>query len=375
MTASRSSLSASLRWGGIFDVDGLRHEIDRLNDRTLAPGFWDDAEAAQKLVQEKAALEGAVSRFEKATKDAKDFRELIDMAQEGGQCDESIIDEVAAQIPGLEASVRQMEVERMLAGKEDRSDAILAIHAGTGGLDAEDWTTILQRMYLRWAEKKGFKTEIVDQTDGDGGVKGTTIVVKGPYAYGYLRAENGVHRLIRISPFDANARRQTAFASVEVVPDLDDDVGEIVIKPEDLQVDTFRSGGKGGQHVNKTESAIRITHIPTGTIVECQAERSQHKNRSTAMKRLRGMLYELERQRREKEFEDTYGVDKMLIGFGSQIRTYTMQPYQLVKDERTQHKVSAIQTVLDGEIDEFIESYLLMWADKRKAQDDVKAKS
>lgn len=322
-------------------------------------------------MQQKAGLEGSVGRYEKGLKDAKDLRELLDMA-EG---DESIIDEVVAQIPGLEANVRQMEVERMLAGKEDRSDAILAIHAGTGGLDAEDWTTILQRMYLRWAEKKGFKTEIVDQTDGDGGVKGTTIVVRGPYAYGYLRAENGVHRLIRISPFDANARRQTAFASVEVVPDLDDDVGDIVIKPEDLQVDTFRAGGKGGQHVNKTESAIRITHIPSGTIVACQAERSQHKNRATAMKMLRGKLYELERQKREKEFEDTYGVDKMLIGFGSQIRTYTMQPYQLVKDERTEHKVSAIQSVLDGDIDDFIESYLLMWADKRKAQDEAKAKN
>ncbi len=365
-----SSLSASWRWGGIFDVDGLRHEIDRLNDRTLAPGFWDDADAAQKLVQEKAGLEGTVNRFEKGKKDSKDLLELLEMA-EG---DESIIDEIAGQIPGIEASVRQMEVERMLAGKEDRSDAILAIHAGTGGLDAEDWCTILQRMYLRWAEKKGFKTEIVDQTDGEGGVKGTTIIVKGPYAYGYLRAENGVHRLIRISPFDANARRQTAFASVEVVPDLDDDVGDIVIKPEDLQVDTFRAGGKGGQHVNKTESAIRITHLPSGIEIKCQAERSQHKNRATAMKMLRGKLYELERQKREKEFEDTYGVDKMLIGFGSQIRTYTMQPYQLVKDERTEHKVSAIQHVLDGDIDEFIESYLLMWADKRKALEDAKVK-
>ena len=349
----------------------MRHEIDRLNDRTLAPGFWDDAESAQKLVQEKAGIEGTVHRYEKGRRESKDLLELLDMA-EG---DQSIIDEVAAQIPGIEASLRQMEVERMLAGKEDRSDAILAIHAGTGGLDAEDWTTMLQRMYLRWAEKKGFKTEIVDQTQGDGGVKGTTIVVKGPYAYGYLRAENGVHRLIRISPFDANARRQTAFASVEVVPDLDDDVGEIVIKPEDLQVDTFRSGGKGGQHVNKTESAIRITHIPTNTIVECQAERSQHKNRSTAMKRLRGMLYELERQKREKEFQDAYGVDKMLIGFGSQIRTYTMAPYQLVKDERTELKVSAIQSVLDGDIDPFIESYLLMWADKRKAREDARLKN
>lgn len=354
--------SASKRWGGIFDVDGLRREIDRLNDRSNAPGFWDDAEGARKLTQERANHEATVGGLDKRTREVKDLGELLDMAAG----DEAMIDEVCAQIPDIERAVRQMEVARMLAGPEDRADAIVSIHPGTGGVDAQDWAEMVYRMYTRWCEKKGYKVEVVDLQAGEqAGLKDATFHVRGPFAYGYLRAENGVHRLIRISPFDSNARRQTAFASVEVVPDLDDDVGEIIIKPEDLQVDTFRAGGKGGQHVNKTESAIRITHVPTGTIVACQAERSQHKNRATAMKMLRGKLYELERQKREAAFQEAYGVNKLEIGFGSQVRTYTMQPYQLVKDERTEVKVSNIQSVLDGDLDELIEAYLQASADKR----------
>lgn len=328
----------------------------------MQPGFWDDAESAQKLSQEKGALEVMVSAFDKAVRNSKDLLELLEMT-EG---DEAMIEEVVSQIPEIETFVKQMEVRRMLSGSEDKSDAILAINSGAGGLDAEDWATILQRMYLRWSDTKGFKCEILDVQEGEGGIKSATIAVRGQYAYGFLRAENGVHRLIRISPFDSNARRQTAFAAVEVVPDLDDDVGDIEIKPEDLKVDTFRAGGKGGQHVNKTESAIRITHMPTGTIVACQQERSQHKNRATAMKMLRGKLYELERQKREANFEANYGVDKMQNGFGSQVRTYTMAPYQLVKDERTELKESNIQAVLDGRLDEFIEAFLLQSAEKRK---------
>jgi peptide chain release factor 2 len=351
-----------MRWGGIFDVEGLRREVDRLNDRTNAPGFWDDPEHARKVTQERATLEGRVAEYDKRTRECKDLGELLDMAAG----DEGMIAEVVAQIPDIERSVRQMEVARMLAGPEDRSDCIVSVHPGAGGVDAQDWAEMIFRMYTRWAEKKGYKVEVVDQQPGEqAGIKDATFHVRGPYAYGFLRAENGVHRLIRISPFDANARRQTAFASVEVVPDLDDDVGEIVIKPEDLQVDTFRAGGKGGQHVNKTESAIRITHLPSGIIVACQAERSQHKNRATAMKMLRGKIYELERQKREAAFQEAYGVQKMEIGFGSQVRTYTMQPYQLVKDERTEVKTSAIQAVLDGDLDELIEAYLLASADSR----------
>jgi peptide chain release factor 2 len=333
----------------------------------LAPGFWDASEAAQKLMQEKAGLEAVVSAYEKLSRETKDLRELLDMADG----DEGVIEEVCVQIPQLERATRQMEVARMLAGKEDRSDAIVSIHPGTGGVDAQDWADMLFRMYLRWCEKKGYKVEIVDRQPGEqAGLKDATFHVRGPYAYGYLRAENGVHRLIRISPFDANARRQTAFASVEVVPDLDDDVGEIEIKPEDLQIDTFRAGGKGGQHVNKTESAVRITHLPSGIVVACQAERSQHKNRAIAMKMLRGKLYELERQKREQEFQANFGVQKMEIGFGSQVRTYTLHPYRLVKDERTDLKLSNVDAVLDGDLDELIEAYLMKTADQRKTKQE-----
>lgn len=322
------------------------------------------------MVQEKAAIEAVVDRHAKFSREAKDLGELLDMA-EG---DESVLDEVIAQIPEIERGVRQMEVSRMLAGKEDRSDALVSIHPGVGGVDSQDWAEMLLRMYLRWCEKKGYKTEIVDQQAGEqAGIKSATVLVRGPFAYGYLRAENGVHRLIRISPFDANARRQTAFASVEVVPDLDEDVGDIEIKPEELQVDTFRAGGKGGQHVNKTESAIRITHLPSGVIVACQAERSQHKNRATAMKMLRGKLYELARQKREAEFEKNYGVEKMESGFGSQVRTYTMAPYRLVKDERTELKTAAIDAVLDGDLDDLIEAFLLKTADQRKKREEAQA--
>ena len=354
-----------MRWGGIFDVDDLRRKLRELNDRTTAEGFWEDPDRAQAMLRERAAVEDQITTFDKLSSSATDLGELLEMAVSEG--DEAMIEDVGAQLPDLERGVRTMEVARMLSGAEDRSDAIVTIHPGTGGLDAQDWAAMLMRMYLRWCERKGFKTEILDRQDDEAGIKEVSFLVRGAYAYGFLRAEGGVHRLIRISPFDANARRQTAFAAVFVVPDLEEGKTDIVIKPEDLEVDTFRSGGKGGQHVNKTESAIRLTHTPTGIIVKCQAERSQHKNRASAMKMLLGLLYERRRQEREAAFEKNYASDKMEIGFGSQIRTYTMAPYRLVKDERTELKVSNIDAVLDGELDEFIESYLL-WSANRKAQ-------
>lgn len=275
----------------------------------------------------------------------------------------------------VETFIESMEVQQMLSGPEDKSDAILVISAGSGGSEAEDWTMMLQRMYLRWAGKKGFECEILDLQSTDVGIKSVMIAVRGEYAYGLLRAENGVHRLIRNSPFDSNDRRHTSFSAVEVVPELDDAVGDIVIKPEDLKVDTYRSGGKGGQHVNKVESAIRLTHLPTGIIVACQQERSQHKNRATAMKIMRGKLYEVERQKREAAFEANYGVSKMHNGFGSQVRSYTMSPTQLVKDERTELKESNIQSVLDGNLDNFINAYLLMSAEDRKKELKSKSKA
>jgi peptide chain release factor 2 len=353
-----------MRWGGTFDVDALRHKLEQLNDFTTRPGFWDDADAAQKTVRERAQVEETLNKLLKLQGDVTSLAELLELA--AAENDEAIIDDVGAQVPALQKGVREMEIARMLAGPEDKSDAIVTIHPGTGGVDAQDWAQMLLRMYLRWCERKGFKVELIDQQPGEeAGIKDASFIVHGANAYGFLRAENGVHRLIRISPFDANARRQTAFAAVFVVPDLEEDVGDIVVKPEELQVDTFRAGGKGGQHVNKTESAIRITHLPSGIIVACQAERSQHKNRSTAMKMLRGRLYEKRRMEREAAFQQNYASDKMEIGFGSQIRTYTLQPYRMVKDERTDFKAGNVDAVLDGDLDEFIEAYLLMSAGKK----------
>lgn len=353
-----------MRWGGTFDLDGLKLRIESLTHDSQAEGFWDDQEQAQKIMQERSGLEETVRNIEQFAKEATDLIEILEMAAEEG--DEDMVGEVAEQLPALVQGVRSLELMRMLSGPEDRGDAIVTIHPGAGGVDAADWAEMLMRMYLRWCERKEFKTQIVDhQPNEEAGVKGVSFVVSGPNAYGFLRAESGVHRLIRISPFDSNARRHTAFAAVFVVPDLDDEVGDIEIRPEDLKVDTFRSSGAGGQHVNKTESAIRITHVPSGIVVACQQERSQHKNRSTAMKMLRGRLYEMERQKKEAEFAESYESGKLRIDFASQIRTYTLAPYTLVKDERTDHKVSNVESVLDGELDSFVEAYLLMAADQR----------
>jgi peptide chain release factor 2 len=320
------------------------------------------------LMSERSDLESTIERFEKLSRDVRDQQELLELAL--SENDESVVSDVAGQLPRLEKRVRETELARMLSGPQDRADAIVSINPGAGGIDAQDWAEMLMRMYLRWCERKGFKTEIVNHQPGDdAGIKDVAFTVSGPYAYGFLRAENGVHRLIRISPFDSNARRHTGFAAVLVVPDLGEESDAVEIKSEDLKVDTYRSGGAGGQHINKTESAIRITHIPSGIIVACQSERSQHKNRSTAMKMLAGRLFEKQRQEREAEFAKNYTNNQMAIGFGSQVRSYTLQPYTLVKDERTEHKTSNAQGVLDGDLDEFIEAYLLKAADGRNAQD------
>ncbi|HEX5658616.1 MAG TPA: peptide chain release factor 2 [Polyangiales bacterium] len=355
--------------GRYLDVDALRHRIESLNHDSQAPGFWDDQERAQKLLQERSGYESTVERHEKLTKEANDLTELLELAAE----DESLLDELSEQIPALVEGVRRLELMRMLSGHEDKSDAIVSIHPGAGGVEAQDWSEMLMRMYLRWCEKKGYKTEMLDHQAGEeAGIKDATFVVRGPNAYGFLRSENGVHRLIRISPFDANARRQTSFSAVDVVPDLDDDVGDIEIRPEDLRVDTYRAQGAGGQHVNKTESAVRFTHLPTGIVVACQQERSQHKNRALAMKMLRGRLYERARQEKEAAFEAAYGGDKSGINFGSQIRSYTMAPYTLVKDERTELKVAQVDAVLDGDIDDFIEAFLLMKANRKAAAEKTR---
>ena len=341
----------------------------------MAEGFWDDTERAQALLRERSTAEQTLESLESLDRNLHDFLDLLSMAAQEG--DDSMLAEVQEQLPPLEQKLRDMEIARMLSQPADRNDALVTIHPGAGGVDAQDWAEMVLRMYKRWAEHKGYQLEELDYQPGDeAGIKSATILVKGVYAYGRLRAENGVHRLIRISPFDANARRHTAFTAVLVVPDLgDDENDEIEIKPEDLKVDTYRASGAGGQHVNRTESAIRITHIPSGIVVACQAERSQHKNRATAMKMLRGRLFEKQRQEREAAFEEAYGGDKMEIGFGSQVRTYTLAPYRLVKDERTEHKSGNVDAVLDGELDGFIEAYLMRANDRQRAAGTQKKES
>ncbi len=320
------------------------------------PDFWNQGDRAQELLRERTTLQKVVEDWEGASRELEDLLVLCELGEESE--DEATLAEVRELLPALEARVARMEFARMLSGEHDANNAIVSINAGAGGTEAQDWGEMLLRMYLRFCERKGFRTEITDYQPGDeAGVKGVTFTVEGPYAYGYLRAEMGIHRLVRISPFDSNARRHTSFCSVFVFPEISDDI-EVVIDEKDLRVDTYRSSGAGGQHVNKTESAIRITHIPSGVVVACQNERSQHKNRATAMKQLKARLYELEVRKKEEEADSIAG-EKKEIGWGSQIRSYVLHPYRMVKDHRTGHEVGNTDAVLDGNIEDFIEAYLL----------------
>jgi peptide chain release factor 2 len=302
--------------------------------------------------QKRAAAEG----WQKQKRALEDAQVLLELAEEAKDADTFKEAEVASL--AVEQAVAQMEFARMLSGEHDRSNALISINAGAGGTDAQDWADMLLRMYLRWCERHGFKTEMLDHQPGEeAGIKSASFSVEGEWGYGYLRSERGVHRLVRISPFDANARRQTAFAAVDVFPDLEEDV-TIEIRDEDLEVQTFRSGGAGGQHVNKTESAVRIIHHPSGIVVACQSERSQHKNKSSAMKMLRARLYEKAEQEKLAKMGDHHA-SKKAIEWGSQIRSYVLAPYRLVTDHRTDLKVGNVDAVLDGELDEFIQSYLI----------------
>jgi peptide chain release factor 2 len=340
--------------GGTFDQDRLQTEMRALDDRMARPGFWDDQAAAQQTLQTRASLKERIDRASALLRSHEDGRTLIELGREG----EPVIADLGPALDDLQEKLDSAEVEMMLGGENDHVNAILTIHPGAGGTEAQDWAEMLYRMYLRWCERRGYSVEIMDYQDGEeAGLKSATALVKGPDAYGYLKAENGVHRLVRISPFDANARRHTSFASVYVYPEVDDSI-EVEINEKDLRVDTYRSSGKGGQHVNVTDSAIRITHLPTGLVAQCQNERSQHRNRETAMKLLKARLHDLERRKRDEKKAQEEGAKKD-IEFGSQIRSYVLHPYRMVKDLRTGHQTSQIEDVLDGALDPFIRSFLL----------------
>jgi peptide chain release factor 2 len=319
------------------------------------PGFWDDTNAAQKVAQELNVLKDSVAQFEQLSAEYEDLGLLWQMGME--EKDESVYPEVVAAIDKMTQDIERLEVALMLSGEHDGSNAILTLHAGAGGTEAQDWAQMLLRMYVRYAEKNGYKVETMDFLAGDeAGVKSATILVSGPNAYGYLKSEKGVHRLVRISPFDASGRRHTSFAAVDVMPEIDDNV-EIDINMADVRVDTYRASGAGGQHINKTDSAVRMTHIPTGSIVQCQTQRSQIKNREQCMKMLRAKLYELERQKQEN-IKNELGGDYQAIEWGSQIRSYVFHPYNMVKDHRTSAEVGNVHAVMDGELNIFIEAYL-----------------
>ena len=355
-----SSTSASNLCGVIFDVRQNRERLAALEQKSAQPGFWQDAEQAQRILQQRKEAEGRVAADEKLSRWTSDLETYFHLAHEETDVAQrqGVLEEIGRELDTADTFVAELETATLLAGENDRLNAIVTVKPGAGGIESQDWAEMLVRMYLRWAERKGFRASVIDSVPGEeAGLKSATLLVEGENAYGLLATESGVHRLIRISPFDQQARRHTSFASVFAIPEIDDRI-EIVIKPEDLRIDTFRAGGHGGQNVNKIESAVRITHLPSGLVVQCQNERSQHKNRELAMKVLRSRLYEQELEKRQ---EETRKLDetKRDISFGSQIRTYTVQPYQLVKDHRTKFEVGDVNRVLDGDLDPFIRVFLL----------------
>nr|WP_103081622.1 peptide chain release factor 2 [Pseudoclostridium thermosuccinogenes] len=338
-----------------LDIARLKNEIEELENKAAEPGFWDDIENSQKVLQKTKSLKTKLERFEKLEAQWEDLKTLNELGLEEG--DASVIPEVEEGLKELTEELERLRLETLLTGQYDKNNAILTLHAGAGGTEAQDWVQMLLRMYTRWAESRGYMVKTLDFLDGEeAGIKSVTINVIGENAYGYLKSEKGVHRLVRISPFDASGRRHTSFASVEVMPELENDL-DIQINPDDLKIDTYRSSGAGGQHINKTESAVRITHIPTGIVTSCQTERSQFQNKETAMKMLKAKLLELKERENKEKIEDLKGV-QMEIAWGSQIRSYVFCPYTLVKDHRTNYEEGDVNSVMDGNIDGFINEYL-----------------
>jgi peptide chain release factor 2 len=350
--------------GGVFDLDGKRKRVDELNQVTSRPDFWNNGEKAQGILREQSGLKEILESWERYREGLEEARFFLDLAK--GEKSEEALSEAASKVAEVAQGVAQIELKQILGGPDDRRNAIVSLHPGAGGTEAQDWAEMLLRLYLRWADRKGYQKEILEYQPGEeAGVKSVTFTVEGEYAYGYLKAEAGIHRLVRISPFDANSRRHTSFASVFVYPEIDETI-KVEINDADLRIDTYRSSGAGGQHVNKTDSAVRITHIPTGIVVACQNERSQHKNRAMAMKILRSRLYELELEK-QKEKMEVFHKTKKEIAWGSQIRSYVLHPYRMVKDHRTGIEIGDADRVLDGDIDRFIQAYLLQVSEDRTA--------
>lgn len=343
-----------IKYGGVFDEAGTENKIKEIESETLEPDFWSDKEKAEKTFQKLNSLKESYYPWKEIKDEIDELGELIDLYK--SEDDESLRAELEGQINNLEEKFRPLKLKTLLDGKFDKNNLYLSVHAGAGGTEASDWASMLMRMYMRWTERHGFKCEVLDIEENEGGIKSVTMKVSGEYAFGYLKGESGIHRLVRISPFDAAKRRHTSFASVYASAEVDDDI-EIDIKPEDYRLDTYRAGGAGGQHVNKTDSAVRITHYATGIVVQCQNERSQYMNKDVAFKMLRAKLYEYYQKEKEKEKEKN-SLSKSDISWGSQIRSYVFQPYTMVKDHRTGYSTGNIIAVMDGEIDPFIESYL-----------------
>ena len=344
-----------MSYGGIFEIPEKLTRIDELEERMAAPEFWNDQDRAKEVIGENNRLKSWTGPWSEASSSVDDLLEIVALLEE--EDDAELLAELGSGLERAEKATADLEFKNMLRGEDAHRSAIVTINPGAGGTESQDWAEMLMRMYTRWAESHDFEVTILDLLAGEeAGIKSATLEIDGQFAYGYLSAERGVHRLVRISPFDSQGRRHTSFASVFVYPVVDDDI-EIEINEEDLRIDTYRASGAGGQHVNKTDSAVRITHEPTGTVVSCQQERSQHKNKAQAMKMLQAALYQLEVERREAERAELEG-SKTDISWGNQIRSYVMQPYTMVKDHRTDTEIGNVDAVLDGRIDEFIEAYL-----------------